>query len=65
MNNLINFYEVIDKKGRFMGAYSKQFDSKINVGMNSMEMAKINAQQCNGTIFSVDFEGKREIVWPK
>ena len=65
MNNLINFYEVIDKKGRFMGAYSKKFDNKINVGMTALNMAKTNAQSCNGEIFSVDFEGNRQLVWPK
>ena len=63
MNN-INFYEVF-KAEKFMGAYSTKFDSEINLGIGSMGMALINAKHCGGEIFSVDFEGGREKVWPK
>ncbi|MDB4314455.1 hypothetical protein N9955_00340 [bacterium] len=64
MNN-INFYEVVDKKDRWVGSYSTQFDTSIQVGQNSLQMAKTNAVRSSGKIFSVDFEGKRELVWPK
>lgn len=64
MNN-INFFEVLDRKGRFMGAYSTKFDSEINVGCSSLNMALINAKHSGGEIYSVTFDGERELVWPK
>lgn len=60
-----SFYEVLDSKNRFMGIYSTDFDSKINIGINSMGMALINAKHCGGQIFSVSREGERKLVWPK
>lgn len=65
MNN-INFYEVFTiNKGKFMGAYSTKFDSEIQIGIGALEMAKINARQSNGEIYSVSYDGERELVWPK
>ena len=64
MNN-INFYEVQNKNGHFMGAYSTQFDSEIQLGIGSLQMAIINAKQSGGTIFSVSYDNEREQVWPK
>lgn len=61
----INFYEVEDQRGRFMGAYSTKFDSEINLGISSLGMAQINARQNGGKIYSVSYEGERELVWPK
>jgi len=62
MNN-INFYEVIDSKGRWMGSYSKEFDRSIDLGIGAFEMARINAIQSGGTIFSVSEDGERTPVW--
>ena len=64
MNN-INFFEVISANGKFMGAYSREFDFNISIGIGALEMAKINAKQSGGSIYSVDFDGERELIWPK
>jgi hypothetical protein len=64
MNN-INFYEVIDKRGRWMGSYSKQLDSVIDVGASALSMAQMNAKRNEGKIFSVTFNQERELVQPK
>lgn len=64
MNN-IDFYEVISSKGKWMGSYSKQFDGKINVGASALTMAQMNAKRNDGKIYSVDFDGNRELVSPK
>jgi hypothetical protein len=64
MNN-INFYEVINSKGKWMGSYSKQFDFQINVGASALAMAQMNAKRNEGKIYAVDFDGNRELVYPK
>lgn len=53
-------YDVFDKRKRWMGGYSTQLDATHTT--SSYYMAKINAEQCNGTIFSVDSEGNSEEV---
>lgn len=64
MNN-INFYEVIDRKGRWMGSYSPQLDSTLNIGIGAFQMAQINAKYHGGEVHQVTFDGERELVWPK
>jgi len=53
-------YDVFDKRKRWMGGYSTQLDETHTT--SSYYMAKINAESCNGTIFSVDSEGNSEEV---
>ena len=53
-------YDVFDKRKRWMGGYSTQLDKTHTT--SSYYMAKANASQCNGTIFSVDLEGNSEEV---
>lgn len=62
MNN-INFYEVVNSKGRWMGNYSPKLDNAINCGTNALTMAIINAKQSDGKVSSVSFDGERKLVW--
>jgi len=61
----IKFYEVLSQKGDWRGIYSPQLDSALNVGCDAFNMAKINARHHGGSVYEVDSEGQRELVWPK
>lgn len=56
-------YEVIDKKGRWMGSYSPVLDKNKNRG-SALEMAKTNARHSNGTVFEVYQDDTRKQVYP-
>jgi hypothetical protein len=59
----VKTYEVYNRKGDWMGGYSTELE-KINPSINSLEMAKQNAVQCNGKVIALFHDGSEKKVYP-
>lgn len=64
MNELVR-YEVIDKKGRWMGSYSAELEKRLTnkVRCSTLEMAKINARYSNAVVYAVYSDGTKTAVF--